>query len=158
MALPILVRRTKIRVFRSLPVFLYSCETWTPAVLFPFAESLVTDGVTIQSIDLVLRMAGLGQVTRIVLERRVRLYGHAAPIERYTLRGIPLILYLLSRSEVLDHAEGASTRFIILASVGDVSEEYGHGGCLPGRWPREYRRKVDAATRCSDVFRIPDLT
>ena len=82
----------------------------------------------------------------------------------------------LSRSEWLVHAEGASTRFMV-ASGGVLSEGYGHDGsgvCLDDgqteaylkdtgmaglasawaiarRSPREYRRKVDAATRCSGV-------
>ena len=71
---------------------------------------------------------------------------------------------------------GASTRFMV-ASGGGLSEGYGHDGpgvCLDDgqteaylkdmgmtglasawtmarRRPREYRRKVDAATRCSGV-------
>ena len=46
--------------------------------LYPsFAESLVTDGMTMSN-DLVLREAGLRQVTCIVRERQLRLYGHVA--------------------------------------------------------------------------------
>ena len=73
----------------------------------------------------------------------------------------------------MDHAEGASTCFMV-ASGGGLSEGYGHGGpgvCLGDgpteaylkdmglasaramarRRPKEYRRKVDAAPRCSGV-------
>ena len=83
---------------------------------------------------------------------------------------------LSSRDPRLDYAEGAPTRFMF-ASGGGLSEGYGQGGtgvclgdgqteaCLKDtgmaglasawamarRRPREYRRKVDAATRCSGV-------
>ena len=82
----------------------------------------------------------------------------------------------------LDHAEGASTGFMV-ASGGVISEDYGHGG--PGRWPdgvlsegyghvepgvclgdgrtrrpllQGVRRKVDAATAALAYVPIPDLT
>ena len=90
------------------------------------------------------------------------------------------------RSEVLDHAEGASARFMV-ASGGVLSEGYGHGGpgvckddgqteaylkdtgmaglasawAMARRRPKVYHRKFDAATRCSGVRpppSIPDLT
>ena len=80
----------------------------------------------------------------------------------------------MSRSEWLDHAEGASTCFII-ASGGVLPEGYGNHGpgvCLGDgqteaylkdtglasawamarRRPKEYRHKVDAATRYSSVY------
>ena len=54
-------------------------EIETPLVLCRFAESLDTDGMTIyMSNDQVLREAGLRQVTCIVRERQLRLYGHMA--------------------------------------------------------------------------------
>ena len=56
----------------------------------------------------------------------------------------------LPRSEGLDHAEGAPTRFMV-ASSGVLSGGYGHGGsawAMSRRRPKEYRRKVDAGTRC----------
>ena len=82
----------------------------------------------------------------------------------------------MSGSEWLDHDEGASTGFM-LASGAVLSEGYGHGGpgvCLGDsqtefhlkdmgmaglasvwamarRRTKEYRRKVDAATRCSGI-------
>ena len=57
---------------------------------------------------------------------------------------------LLSRSKWLDHVEGAPTHFMV-ASSGVISE--GCGGpdvawAMARRRPKEYRRKVDAATRC----------
>ena len=88
----------------------------------------------------------------------------------------------LTRSEGLVHAGEAPTRFMV-ASGGVVSEEYRHGGpgvCLGDgqtevylrnmgmtgpasawamarRRTKEYRREVDAATRCSGLF-PPHLT
>ena len=73
----------------------------------------------------------------------------------------------LSRSEWLDHAEGASTRFMV-ASGGDLSEGYGHdepGVCL-GDGPTEtYLKDMGMATQ-SETRRhaapayasTPDLT
>ena len=78
---------------------------------------------------------------------QLRLYGGATPYEGSRSSDSDL-----SRSEGLDHAERASTGFIF-ASGGVPSEGYGHGGsdvCLGDGHtarPREYRRKVDAATR-----------
>ena len=46
---------------------------------------------------------------------------------RDSLRRIPPIGFFLSRSEGLDHAEGAPTRFVV-ASGGGLSEGYGHDG------------------------------
>ena len=46
-------------------------------VLRRSAESLVTDAMTMSN-DLVLREAGLRQITSIVLEHQLRLYGHVA--------------------------------------------------------------------------------
>ena len=83
----------------------------------------------------------------------------------------------LSRSHGLDHAEGASTRFMV-GSGGVLSEGYGHDGpgvCLgdgqteaylkdmgmmglasawamASRRTKEYRRNVDAATCCCGVY------
>ena len=59
---------------------------------------------------------------------------------------------------VFQRGDNYDTRFVVV-SGGVLSEEYGHGGpgaCLGDgqkeyRRPKEYRRKVDAATRCSGV-------
>ena len=79
--------------------------------------------------SLVLREAGLRQITCIVRERQLRLYGHMAqlPAELDFSNRIFLIGFFLSRSEELDHGEGASTGFVF-ASGGVLSEEYGHDG------------------------------
>ena len=54
----------------------------------------------------------------------------------------------------LDHAEGQPACFVVV-SGGVLSQEYGRGGTGVGakarRRPKEYRRKVDAVTRCSGV-------
>ena len=91
---------------------------------------------------------------------------------------VSMVFYVrpFERTEWLGHAEGASTGFMV-ASGGGLSEGHGHGGSwvclgdgqseaylkdtgmagLASAWamarrrPREYRRKVDAATRCSGV-------
>ena len=74
--------------------------------------------------DLILGEAGLRQVTCIVRERQLRLYGHVARLHAEDpAHRIPF----LSRSEGLDHAERAPTRFMV-ASGGVLSEGYGHGG------------------------------
>ena len=48
------------------------------SLLCRFAESLTTGGMTIMSIDLVLRKADLRQVTCIVRKRQLNFYGHVA--------------------------------------------------------------------------------
>ena len=58
-------------------------------------------------------------------------------------------------SEWLENGEGASTDFMV-ASGEVFSERYGMAGlasawAMARRRPKEYRRKVDAATRCSGV-------
>ena len=75
------------------------------------------------------------------------------------MRRIPPIGFFLV--EIRDRDEETSTGFMV-ASGGVLSERYGDGGpgvCLgDGQTLREYRRKVDAATRCSGVCLFPDLT
>ena len=61
----------------------------------------------------------------------------------------------MSRSEGLDYAEGAPKRFIV-AQVESYLKDAGKAGlasawAMARRRSREYRRKVDAATRCSGV-------
>ena len=85
-----LCKRTKVRVFRSLvlPVLLYSCEIWTlTGELKRRVNSFGTTSLRrilghgwhdYMSNDLVLRGAGLRQVTCVVRKRQLRLYGHMA--------------------------------------------------------------------------------
>ena len=74
--------------------------------------------------DLVLREAGLRQVTCIVRERQLRLYGHVAQLPAEDPAQWDSFL---SRSEGLVHAEEALTRLMV-ASGGVLSERCGHGG------------------------------
>ena len=82
-----LCKKTKVRVFRSLVLFLlYSCETWIlTGELRGRLNSFGTMSLRrilgyrwhdYMSNDQVLREAGLRQVTCIVRERQLRLYGH----------------------------------------------------------------------------------
>ena len=65
--------------------------------------------------DLVLREAGLRQVTCIVRSAK------------YAFMGMWASDSFMSRSEWLVHVKGAPTRFMV-ASGGVLSEGYGHGG------------------------------
>ena len=105
-------------------------------------RSLVySNGVTIQNLqcnDLVLREAGLRQVTCIVHERQLRLYVARRPAED------PAHRILVSRSEWLNHAEGAPTRFMVV-SGGVLCEGYGYDGpgvCLGGGQTEAYLRDM----------------
>ena len=116
-----------------LPVLLYSCETWTlTGELRRRLNSFCTMSLRrifgyrlhdYISNDLVLGEAGLRQVTRIVREHKLRLYGHVA---RHCRGSRPSDSFL-SRSEGLNYAEVASTGFMV-ASGGVLSEGYGHSG------------------------------
>ena len=102
--------------------------------------------------DLVLREAGLKQATCIVRERQLRLYGHVArlraedPAHRILFcrdpwgwsmqRGRPHASWLRKMESYLKDAGMAG-----LASAWTMARQ----------WPKKYRRKVDAATRCSGV-------
>ena len=80
---------------------------------------------------LLLREAGVRQVTCIVRERQLRLYGHVArlPVEYLAYR----ILFWRQVESYLKNAGMASA------------------WSMARRRPKEYRRKVDSATRCSGV-------
>ena len=73
------------RVFRSLilPVLTHSYAAWTlTGELKPRLNVFGTGGRTIISTDPVFREAGLLQVTCIVRERQLRLYGRMAQLPR----------------------------------------------------------------------------
>ena len=58
----------------------------------------------------------------------------------------------LSRSEWLDHAQGASTGFMFASDESYLKDTgMASAWAMARRRPKEYRRKVDAATRCSGV-------
>jgi hypothetical protein len=155
-----LCRRTKVRVFRSLvlPVLLYGCETWTlTSGLRQRLNSFGTKSLRrilgyrwsdFVSNDRLLRETGMRLVTCIIRERQLRLYGHVArfpetdPAHRILCakdpRGLarpvgrPRASWL---RQVDRYCEGEWT--------GRVS-----AWRMAIRRPREYRQKVDAATRC----------
>ena len=119
----------------------YSCETWTlTGELRGRLHSFGTISLRwiigyrwydYGSNDLVLREPGLGQVTCIIRDNRLRLYGHVA---RFPAED-PAHGFFLSRSKWLDHAEGASIGFIV-ASGGVLSEGDGQdeGGRSTVAW------------------------
>ena len=72
------------------------------------------DLVAVFRYDLVLMKAGPSQVTSIVRECQLRLYGHVARPPRR----IPPIGFFSVEIRGLDHAEGASTRFMV--ALGEV--------------------------------------
>ena len=161
-----LCKRTRVRVFRSLvlPVLLYSCETWT--VTGELRRRLNSFGTMSlrrilgyrwhdnMSVDLVLiREAGMRQVTSIVRERQLRLYGHVArlPAEDPAHR----ILYCWDPGGWTMPSGQPHASW--LRQVESYLKDSGIAGLasasvMARRRPNEYRRKLDAATRCSDVW------
>ena len=100
-------------------------------------------------------------VTRRLADTWDHLVSHAAFLWRW---GSHTPDSFLSISELLDHAEGASTGFMV-ASGGVLSKGYGHDDmasalAMARRKPDDDRRKMDAETRCSGVcpHTWPDLT
>ena len=102
--------------------------------------------------DLVLRETDLRQVTCIVRERQIRLDGHVARLAAED----PAHQILFYR----DPRGWSMPRVRSHASWLRKVESYlkdGGMACLASAWamarrrPKEYRRKVDAATRCSCV-------
>ena len=92
-------------------------------------------------------------VLREARERQLRLYRHVVRHPKD-----PTQRTMFSVFEWLDHAEGPTACFMV-APGGVQSEGYEHGGPASAwamaRWrPKEYRRKVDGATRCSGVCPI----
>ena len=157
-----LCRGTKIRVFRSLvlPVLLYGCETWT--LTSELKNRLNVFGTRslrrilgyrwsdFVSNDRVLREARMRCISCIITQRQLQLYGHVArfpgndpaaqilsaqePVQWTRLRGRPRATWL---SEV-DHS-------FQKVGIGRVA-----AWRMASRRPKEYRKKVDAATRhCS---------
>ena len=108
--------------------------------------------VALRAGDLVLSQTGLTQVTCIVRERRLRLYGHVArlpaedPAHRivscrdprgWTMpRGGPQASWLRQVESYLKNSGMAGL---------------GSAWAMARRRPKVYRRKVDAATRCPGV-------
>ena len=152
-------RRTKVRVFRSLvlPVLLSGCETWTLTKdlrwrLHSFGTRslrrilgyLWSDFV---SNERLLREAQIRFVTYIVHERQLRLYGHAARFPDAD----PARQILSAREPREWRRPMGRLRALWLQQVDQHLMGMGQASAwgMARRRPLEYRRKVDAATRCS---------
>ena len=165
-ALPILVRMTKVRIFGSLvlPVLLYPCETWTlTGDLRSRLDSFCTMALRrilghrwhdYISNDLALREAGRREVTCIIRGRQPRHYGHLARFapENQAHR------ILSCRDQGLDHAGvgGRRPHASYLRQMKSCLKNTDMPGltsiwAMARRRPKEYRRNVNAATRCSEV-------
>ena len=151
----------KVRVFRSLvlPVLLYGCETWTlTRDLRRRLNSFGTRSLRrilgyrwsdFLSNERLLRETQMRFVTCIVRERQLRLYGHVACF--------PDADPAHQRLSVRESHEWKKTiiqpRTSWLQQVDRHLKEMGMGQAsawgIARRRPMEYRRKVDAATRCS---------
>ena len=155
-----LCKRTKVRVFRSLvlPVLLYACETWTlTADLRQRLNSFGTmslrrilgyswsDFVSNQRL---LMESGMRFVTCIIRERQLRLYGHVARFPEVD----PAHRILSARDPRGWVRPRGRPRASWLRQVHRYCKEMGLGQAsawaMAIRRPREYRRRVDAATRC----------
>ena len=108
-------------MYRNSPDGSYKCTPLTFVPVCPIAGGRLEGG---RGLELgAIRKAGLRQVTCLVRERQLRLYGHVARLPAED----PAHRILSPRSKGLVHAEVASTRFMV-ASDGGLSEGYGHGG------------------------------
>ena len=150
--------RTKVRVFRSLmlPVLLYGCETWTLTRdlrqrLNSFGNGRIlgyrwSDFV---SNERLLRETQMRFVTCIVRERQLQLYGHVVRFPDAD----PAHQILSARESREWRRPMGRPRASWLQQVDQHLKEMGMGQVsawgMARRKPLEYRRKVDAATRCS---------
>ena len=164
MALSILVRMDKgpNLSLAGPPGLLYSCETWTlTGELRRRLNSFGTMSLRrifgyrwhdYMSNDLVLREAGLKEVTCIVRELQLRLYGHVA-----RLPGKDAAHRILScqdsRGWTMPRGRSHASWLCQMESyLKDTSMAGLAFACaIARRRPKEYRCKVDAATRCSGV-------
>ena len=159
-----LCRKTKVRAFRALvlPVLLYSCETWTlTSGLRGRLNSFSTMALRrilgyrwqdYKSNHDLLRDAGMRQVTCIIRERQLRLYGHVARLPAND----PAHRILSCRDPVRRTMAVGRPRASWLRQVDAYLEEWGVTGlasawCLARRRPKEYNSKVNAAKRCLGV-------
>ena len=157
-----LYRRTKIRVFRSLvlPVLLYGCETWSlnkkmKNRLNVFGTKSLrrilgyrwSDFV---SNDRVYKEARMRCITCIISQRQLQLHGHVA---RFPVND-PAAQILSFRKPGQWIGRQGRHRSTWLSEVDHKFREVGMGQVaawrMASRRPKEYRKKVDAATRyCS---------
>ena len=107
--------------------------------------------------DLVLREAGLRQVTSIILERKLRLYGHVAcggirPTSRKDLARRILFCRDSTCWSMPRRRPHASCLHQVESYLKDTGmADLASAWVMARRRTKEYRRKVDAATRCSGV-------
>ena len=163
--------RTKVRVFRSLvlPVLFYGCETWTlTRDLRQRLNSFVTRSLWIilgyrwldfVSNERLLRETQMRFVTCIFCERQLRLYGHVARFPDAD----PAHQILSARVPREWRRPMGQPRASWLQQVDQYLKEMGMGQAsawgmgqasawgMARQRPLEYRRKVDAATHCSDT-------
>jgi hypothetical protein len=155
-----LCRRTKVRVFKSLvlPVLLYGCETWTlTSDLRRRLNSFGTKSLRrilgyrwsdFVSNDRLLRETKTRFVTCTIRERQLRLYGHVARFPETD----PAHRILSARDKRGWKRSRGRPRASWLRQVDGYFAEMGTGRVsawtMAIRRPREYRKKVDAATRC----------
>jgi hypothetical protein len=154
-------RSTKLRVFRSLvlPVLLYGCETWTlTGDLRRQLNSFQTRSLRrilgyrwsdFVSNDRVLKEAKLRYPTCIIRERQMRLYGHVARFP-----GEDPVHRILSARDPRGWVRPVGRpRSSWLSQMNGYLQDLGTGNAsawaMARRRPQEYKRKVDAATRCS---------
>ena len=157
-----LCRGTKIRVFRSLvlPVLLYGCETWTlnnglKNRLNVFGTKSLrrilgyrwSDFV---SNDRVYKEARMRCITCIIAKRQLQLHGHVARFPGND----PAAQILSFRKPDGWTGRRGGQRPTWLSEVDHKFRELGMGQAavwgMASRRPKEYRKKVDAATRyCS---------
>ena len=153
--------RTKVRVFRSLvlPVLLYGCETWTLTKDLrwrlnsfgtrSFRRILGNRWSDFVSNEQLLRETQMRFVTCIIREHQLRLYGHVA---RFPDADPAHQIRSARESREWRRPMGRPSASW-LQQVDRHLKEMGMGQAsawgMARRRPLEYRRKVDAATRCS---------
>ena len=158
-----LCRKTKIRVFKSLvlPVLLYGCESWTLTGdlgrrLNVFGTKSLRRIIGYRWSDFISndRLLGEGQmrlVTCMVRERQLRLFGHVARFAEAD----PANRILNARDPRGWVRPVGRPRLSWLQQMDGHLEDLGMGRAaarrLAIRRPKEFRKKVDAATRCRGV-------
>jgi hypothetical protein len=158
-----LSQRTKVTVFNNLvlPVLLYGCETWTMSKdlrrrLNSFGTKSLRrilgyrweDHVTNQWL---LQETGMRLVTCIVRERQLRQFGHVARFPEDD----PVRQILVARDPVGVRRPVGRPHLSWLRQIDGFLKEWGMGRASAWRMakarPEVFRRKVDAAKRCSGV-------
>ena len=155
-----LCKRSKVQVFRTLvlPVLLYGCEAWTLTRslrqrLNSFGTMSLRRILGYRWLDRVsnqrlLREAGMRYVTCIIRERQLRLFGHIARLPEAD----PARQVLYTREPTSWRRPRGRPRANWLQQMDRHCRGLGMGRVsawgMACRRPQEYRRKVNAATRC----------